>query len=144
HSKNICLNSAEKELFEKLILPKSKENKKIVIIAYALYGRMDPIKIISHEVMHAQYFTSLIYKSIVDSFWQTEVSKEDKLKIKKILGRYYDSSNELLVKNEFQAYILMSGAESGLLSAFLDEYRKPLTEALIKAHAPPIQLESSL
>ena len=67
--------------------------------------------------------------------------RPDDVAIRAVLGQHYDASDELLMKNEFQAYILMAGAESSELAGFVSKYRNPLSKRLVDNGVVPIQVQ---
>lgn len=136
---NICPSVFEKDIFENFVLPLAKDNKKFVLITTLLKGRASYVSIVSHEIMHAQYFLQDVYRNIVDAFWTEQVSVADKEGIKEAL-RFYDVSNDFVLHNEFQAYLLMANAESSHLWNYLSKYRKPLTLLLQQNGVAPVQV----
>lgn len=115
--------------------------KNFVVISFAKQSRMHWTDVVTHEILHAQYFNVELFRQITDAFWAEEVSPEDKKLILSALDEIYDTSDELLMKNEFQAYILMTGAERNLLNEFVDKYRGPLMEKLKNAGIMPLQIK---
>ncbi len=138
---DICLNPNEEEIFNKLILPLAKEDKEAVVITFAIRSSMSYQMVVSHEIMHAQYFLQDEYQKVIDEFWENDVSDEDKSEIASILSRVYNVEDELLLKNEFQAYILMAGAEASYLKRFLSKYRDLIFTKMRKVEVEPIQVQ---
>lgn len=136
----ICADPQERDLFQSLILPQAQMLPNFVVITFDNESGLQWKLVITHEVMHAQYFNQPIYRAVVDSFWDHEVPETDKQKIRSQLGQYYDSTNELLMKNEFQAYILMSGAQFSELANFVSTYRAPLMKRLQDKGVTPVQV----
>jgi len=136
-----CFLSQEKELFETLILPETKKNPNFIIITFANQGRVPWRDVVSHEIMHAQYFSDSKYREIVDKFWVDEVPNEEKASVKEILYKFYDTSDEGLMKNEFQAFMLMAGAESSFLRHLVPKYRSSLISKLAAAGIHPVQVQ---
>lgn len=93
-----------------------------------------PLDVIRHEIRHAQYFQQSNYRDAVDGFWATKVDADTKELIKSELSTSYDVTDEVLVRNEFQAYIQDRGVKLSRFAALHD----PLIAALNAAGAPPI------
>src|SRR5690606_35840263 len=108
----------ERDLFENFILPTAKKYENFVLITYATVSSMLWNAVVTHEIMHAQYFLDQEFREIADQFWTEKVSDADKTQVRNTLSQHYDASNEFLMINEFQAYILMADAEFNLLGAF--------------------------
>ena len=141
YNSNICLNTQEKELFEKFILPEVAKNPNFVIITYALYSNLSYVDVVTHELLHAQYFTDAIFRKVVDNFWKKEVTIKDKEKFRKILSEVQDASNDYLMMNEFQAYILQAESENGSFDIFINKYKKLLLKSLLKEGKKPISIQ---
>ncbi|MBX9769168.1 MAG: hypothetical protein K2X47_17970 [Bdellovibrionales bacterium] len=138
----MCLNAHEKEIFTKLILPHfyQKKNENLVVITYSLNTQSSYRDVVSHEILHAQFFLSSDFQDITTRFWKEEVSETDKAQIRRLLSLYYNDKDEFLMLNEFQAYILMAGAEENLLAMFVDKYRPKLLRDLATKKLRPIQV----
>jgi hypothetical protein len=135
----LCLNQYEEEIFNKLIVPKA-ERGDFVLITFAYKSLMSISDVVTHEIMHAQYFMQPKYAEVVDLYWAS-MSDSDRSNIKSYLGRHYDQSNDLLMRNEFQAYMLMVGAQFSLLSPFVNKYRPSLWAKLKDAGVEPVQVK---
>ena len=133
----ICLNTQEKDLFENFLIPKIARNPNFVVITYALNSRMDYLTVVTHEILHAQYFVDKIFRKITDDFWEREVTRADKEDFRYLLSHSYDSSDDYLMKNEFQAYILQFGSEQGRFKILVNKYQESLLQKLkIKGKKP--------
>ncbi len=137
----VCADAFEKDMFETFIVPEASKRKNFVVITFASRDGSGWRDVVTHEIMHAQYFTQPLYKETVDAFWETDVSAQDKALVIASLSQYYDGSDELLMKNEFQAYMLMSGAESSLLGNLVVKYRPALMKKLEAKGVKPIQVQ---
>ncbi len=59
-----------------------------------------------HELSHAEYYTNHPYADYCRYFWTTVPSSVEREKFRSFLGiRGYDTSNEELMTNGFQAYL---------------------------------------
>lgn len=106
----MCATPEEEELFKEVLLPFSQNHESFVLISYVTNG--DWLMTLNHELLHAQYFKDENFRKTVDEFWNEKITKEDKEKIKTILGVAYNKNDEFLIRNEFQAFLL--GAPASL------------------------------
>lgn len=138
-SSDICLNGQESEVFSTLILPLASKTSEFAVISYSLDS--DPYQgAIRHEVSHAQYFMQPKYREVVDSFWNGSMTEGEHHQVERLLSGSYDTSYDYLMRNEFQAYVLMSDAEDGPLAPLLPRLRDRLLEAMKAAGAEPLQI----
>jgi hypothetical protein len=141
----LCLNSQEKEVFAELILPLADKGASFAVITYAAPKPADLITgnsyrdTVSHEILHAQYFLQPAYEEAATRFWTQALTEKDRAQVKKQLSMY-DVDNDYVMRNEFQAYILMAGANKSLLKALVPKFREPLMKAMNDAGTPPIQV----
>jgi hypothetical protein len=142
-SEEFCFNHFEKSFFEKTIIPWSKSTPKFVLITFARFSGEPWHVSLVHEIMHAQYFQDEKYRQVVESFWKNHLSEKDRSEIRKTLSVAYDPKDEFLMMNEFQAYILQSGAEapSSLLHRFVPAHRGKLMKQLKDAGVNPVQVQ---
>jgi hypothetical protein len=135
----LCLSPAEEEFFRSLVLPKLSEGRPLVVITFAHNGRA-PLTTVAHEILHAQYFLDSAYREAIDSYWNEDLSEEGRASVRRMLGVAYDTANEYLMRNEFQAYLLEPGAENGMLGQFVAPMRKPLLLRLQERGLAPITI----
>lgn len=129
--KSFCLTYNEKLFYNKIVKPISNVDKSFVIITYSVQSSMQPQQIVSHEFLHAMYFLDDKYKTQINNFWKTKLSKKERNKIKtelKSLG--YSDHDEQLVQNEFQAYMLMDGAEEARLADLVPKFEPKIFKYL--------------
>jgi hypothetical protein len=109
------------------------------LIAISVLTYDDPKSIVAHEIQHATYHLDPDIRATVGAFWSSAVPDADKAAIRATLGRIYNSANEALMIDEFQAYILQPAAENAVLGAFVATYRAPLLAALLanNGYTPP-------
>jgi hypothetical protein len=63
--------------------------------------------ILRHELSHGLYFTDTAYAAMVTSFWQNTMSAQQRDGFRRFLGDgHYDTSNDDLIRNEMQAYLI--------------------------------------
>jgi len=136
-----CPNAQETALFDSFILPIAAQQPDMVVITYALESSMRYDEVVTHEILHAQYFLDAAFRQVVDTYWATSVPAAEKEAIKSALSEHYDRTDDLLMKNEFQAYMLMAGADMNLLSRYVGRHREPLMAALRAVSVTPIQVQ---
>ena len=132
------MNKQEKEIFEKYILPTAQTHEKFVLITTNPTGGYYS-EIVGHEILHAQYFLNEVYRNTVDDFWNTKVSDASKTTVKRALSSY-DTTNDYVMKNEFQAYILMYGAENFSLRMLVSKYGPTLRATLKQNGTPAVEI----
>jgi hypothetical protein len=138
---NVCLNAEETELFDRLILPRVERGEPLVVIGFDNSSSMSYLQSVSHELLHAQYFLDATFRETVDQFWNQTLTDRDRADVRAMLSHVYDASNEFLMRNEFQAYILMPGAEVNQLGSLVRRFREPLQKALAEKGVAPIRIE---
>lgn len=126
-----CASSQELELFEKVMVPMFLKRPQFIAITYA--SDADPWVALSHELKHAQYFLNSTYRETVDRFWNETVSKEDRERIRIVLGEYYNKNDEAVIRNEFQAFLLERHAPMHTLKDFVPLYQEKLIQKLKEA-----------
>ena len=68
--------------------------------------------IVQHELSHGEYFTNKNYNQYSRNFWHNNLTNEQKEAIRMYLdNKYYDKTQEDLMINEFQAYLVYTGIE---------------------------------
>jgi len=138
----LCPNPAEEQLYRNVLTPMAKKYKRFVVIGFSYQSFGDYQGDVGHEIMHAQYFMDPRYHDAVTRFWRADVSGEQKRRIREALqAEAYDSHDENLMINEFQAFVLEPGGDEDFLKAFVPPYREKLIAALRKAGAPPIEIQ---
>jgi hypothetical protein len=113
---------------------------RFVLLTFSHAGGIPDDEVVSHEILHAQYFTMPAYRQAIDAYWRG-LSEAQRAAVRAVLAGGYDTSNEELMANEFQAYVLMSGAERSHLRELLAEHRAPLLQLLAARGAQPIAVQ---
>lgn len=126
----------ETDFWNAVVRPNLAQDPNLVLLAISIDSDIN--QVLTHEIIHAQYFKSQVYQDAVKEFWDSMDSAEKK-QIKEYLSDY-DITNDLLMMNEFQAYILMKNAENSLLRPFVAKYRAPLLEKLKSKGIEPLQV----
>ena len=135
-----CLNAQETEMYRDVVGPLAQSTKPFVVISFGRKSFLTYNGVVSHETMHAQYFLQPAYRSVADDFWKNQMTEDQRMEIRNALSGVYDAKNELLMRNEFQAYMLMADAKSAHLGRYVSLYRGPLMDAMTKAGVIPVQV----
>jgi hypothetical protein len=114
---------------------------RFVVITFARHGEFPDDVVVSHEILHAQFFTQPAYREVVEAHWAgldepTRAALRDKL-----AGQGYNPADEELMMNELQAYVLMNGGELAGLASEIPAHRPPLQNALRARGVEPLQTE---
>lgn len=131
-----CVTPGERKLFEGYVLPRTVAGRPFVLIAFSADRARE---VFSHEILHAQYFLMPTFAATADTFWAERVSAEDKAQVRQELAPVYDVTDELLVRNEFAAYVLDAWT-SDPLASIAPTYRVALRDQLTNAGAPPLEM----
>lgn len=107
----------EEKFWAEEVVPRLALRPGLILIAGAVDTDLEPV--LSHELQHAQYRTEWNFRQTVHKFWRDDLTTADKDTIKKSLSKGYNTSNEELVIDETQAYLLMRGSQSSLLAHFV-------------------------
>jgi len=135
----LCADAPEQAIRE--VLERAWADKPaFVVVTFACRGTVPDDMVISHELLHGQYFTDPAFRAVIDDYWAS-LAERDRAAVRELLGRLYDAHDDELMRNELQAYALMSGAESTVFSAVVDPHRAALLDALRARHIEPIQTE---
>ena len=111
-----------------------------VLVTFAHEGSIPDDEVVSHEILHAQYFTTPAYRGAIDAYWRG-LTDLQRAVIRASLSGLYNASDEELMQNEFQAYVLMSGAERARLARFVGAHRAPMLALLAARGVAPIAVE---
>lgn len=87
--------------------------------------------ILRHEISHGAFFTLPFYRAYAKEFWTSILTQAERHDFRSFLGREgYDMSNQTLVMNETQAYLVFTrdhafftAASVGLPQATIDQLR---------------------
>jgi hypothetical protein len=134
-----CLSKTEEEVFTEFILPRAAEGTDFVLVTYAILSAGDYNEVALHELYHAQYFLDPGYRAVVDEFWRDALTESERQSVRLSLSVIYDPSNELLMANELQAYMLQPGGEKNLMTrTYIPLFKQSLGELLTEAGHRPL------
>lgn len=109
--------------------------------------------LLTHELMHGAYYVNRDFRLGVDAVWESLSAEEREFWRVFMESMTYDPSDEYLMRNEFQAYLLQQslwevnwymiarvaarllergGAGAELASAFLESHPRPFAEAAVE------------
>jgi len=111
-----------------------------VLVTFAHAGPISDDEVVSHEILHAQYFTAPAYRDTVDAYWRG-LSGLQRAAVRVGLAGTYNVDDDELMQNEFQAYVLMSGGERALLGHLVGDHRGPLLQRLAARGLAPLAVE---
>jgi hypothetical protein len=113
-----------------------------VVITFAADLRMHLADVLSHEVLHAQYFTDARYRTAVLRYWDGLSESPQRQAIRRALSYSYDIGNEEVIRNEFQAYVLMIQNPGNPLARLRSQHRTALLRELAAEGVAPIACET--
>lgn len=140
------LSKDEQEFYDQVIKPllaKNVDLNKTVFVTSSVSNSRRPVEVVSHELLHAQYFLQERYRKIVDDFWNEKLDEQTRQTIRDRLKIAYDTKNEFVMRNEFQAYFLQVDAGADEVISFKDlvpALRPALLEILLKENLLPLQV----
>jgi hypothetical protein len=135
----LCADEPERAM--RALLERAWAGKpKFVLVTFAHRGPISDDEVVSHEILHAQYFTTPAYRDAIDAYWKG-LTRPQRDEVRATLAGIYNVNDEELMQNEFQAYVLMSGADRARLYGFLDEHRAAMLERLAARGVQPIAVQ---
>jgi hypothetical protein len=138
-SAGLCPDAAERAM--RALLERAWADKpSFVLVTFAHVGPIPDDEVVSHEILHAQYFTTPAYREAIGAYWRG-LTEAQRAVIRASLDAMYNPRDEELMENEFQAYVLMSGGERARLRRFVDEHRAPMLELLAARGVAPIAVQ---
>lgn len=119
----------EEQFWQQFLLPHLNKEPQMILIAVSLdMSREELLGTSSHEVLHAVFYSQPHYREVIENFW-SQLSEKEKQSIREQFVDY-DSQNEELMMNEFQAYLLQRYPQEGLLKKSFKKYRPALLQEL--------------
>ena len=100
--------------------------------------------ILHHELSHGSFFSDAAYAQYVRAFWRTALTGQERADVRKFLGQQgYDTTDEDLMLNEMQAYVMFTydprfckalnvGMTLGRRLALIAEFRDRLPDGWAK------------
>lgn len=106
--------NAEQDYFRQVVLPQLRHSLGARAVIATGWGNQSTLE---HELLHARYFSDPAYVAAVTEFWQDRISAPDRDRFRAELAVKYNGSDQDLIINEFQAYVLQSNPSNWLLEA---------------------------
>ncbi len=76
--------------------------------------------VLRHELSHGLFFTSRAYRDHCWRFWRERLAEDERQSLRRMLGRlHYDPTNEELMVNEMQAFLMHTADERAFNAASL-------------------------
>jgi hypothetical protein len=136
-----CLNPLERRFYAQILPELDRTQDRMVVIAIPNSSPGGPVtNVVSHEIMHAQYFLQPHYREVADRFWNERIAPADQQLAIQSLSQDYNTADLDLVRNEVQAYLLERGASGDTLGPLVDKYRGPFLQAMARDGIHPIQV----
>ncbi len=137
--RTMCADEPEQEM--RTLLEHAWAGKpNLVLVTFASHSRIPVDETVSHEMLHAQYFTSAPFREVVDAYW-AGLASAARDQVRAMLSPPYNGKDDELMRNELQAYMLMSGAETAHLRWLVGKHRAALLAKLAASGVTPIQVE---
>jgi hypothetical protein len=137
--RDMCADDGEKAM-RTLLEGAWKDRPSFVLITFAHRSIIPDDEVVSHEMLHAQYFTDTAFREVVESYWN-DLPESSKAEVRRVLGIVYNAKDDELMQNELQAYALMSGGDRSRFNTVARPHRAPLVERLAKRGVTPIVVE---
>ena len=115
------------------------QHKDLVVLTFARHGPIADDETVSHEILHAQYFTDPKFREVITDYWWL-LAEEDRKAVRRVLAGTYSTKDHELMQNEMQAYALMSGGERTRFRALLG-HRDALLRLLAERGIRPIAVQ---
>jgi hypothetical protein len=136
--RSVCPSASEQAMRE--LLEKTwAEHRDLVVLTFAHRGPIADDVTVSHEILHAQYFTNPAFREVITDYWWM-LPEADRSSARRVLGTTYSVKDHELMQNELQAYALMSGGERTRFRALL-VHREPLLGRLRERGIQPIAVQ---
>lgn len=138
-AKNEFLNHRERRFKENVFkqLEEHSNGQYYEFITASIQG--DHRRTLSHEADHALFGSYPEYRDAVYKFWDEVVTEKDKKGMIEILTdvMHYPKDDVKVLRDEFQAFMLMEGAESLAFYEYIGKYQEKLYKTLLKTGIKP-------
>jgi len=137
--RTICGDESEQAM--RALLERAWVDKpSFVLLTFAHHGGVPDDEAVSHEILHAQYFTDPKFRAAIDDYW-TGLGEGGRAAVRAHLGTFYNPKDDELMANELMAYVLMSGAEQSRFGMLVDPYGPALAKLLASRGIKPIAVQ---
>lgn len=141
--KRFCLTAPEQSFFEFVRKEFEAHSGDYAVVVFATFLRDDThyLGSATHELLHAQYFLDPTYAGVVEEYWD-DLPDEDRRSIVDALSAHYDPTDDVLMRNEFQAYLLQNQASTlSPLKQHLAAHAEALRRRARDAGAPALSFD---
>ncbi|HEU0032055.1 MAG TPA: hypothetical protein VFQ53_15585 [Kofleriaceae bacterium] len=135
----MCATAAEQAM-RSLLESVWTDKPDMVLLTFATGGAIAESAVVSHEILHAQYFTDPVYRQVIDDYWK-QLPRAKRQAVIDTLSPPYNGDDDLLMRNELQAYALMSVRDTTRLGKLRGIHRDPLLRLLADRGRAPIVVE---
>lgn len=137
--KTLCPDASEQAM--RALLERVWADKpSFVLLTFAHHGGVSDDEAVSHEILHAQYFTDPKFRAAIDDYWKG-LAEPARATVRAQLGTFYNPADDELMANELMAYVLMSGAEQSRFSMLLEPHGPALAKLLAARGLAPIAVQ---
>ncbi|HEY5934646.1 MAG TPA: hypothetical protein VIU61_08425 [Kofleriaceae bacterium] len=137
-TQSVCADPSEQAM-RRLLETTWAQHTDLVVLTFARHGPIADDETVSHEILHAQYFTDPKFREVITDYWWL-LPEEDRAAIRRTLAGTYSTKDHELMQNEMQAYALMSGGERTRFRALL-AHRDALLRRLAERGLRPIAVQ---
>jgi hypothetical protein len=137
--RGLCADPGERAM--RALLERAWADKpRFVLLAFARRGGVPDDEAVSHEILHAQFFSDARYRAVIDGYWRG-LPEAQRAAARAELGELYNPDDEELIANELQAYVLMSGAERSRFATLVEPHGPALARLLAARGLAPIAVQ---
>jgi hypothetical protein len=137
--RGLCADPGERAM--RALLERAWAGKpRFVLLAFARRGGVPDDEAVSHEILHAQFFSDPRYRAAIEAYWRG-LPEAQRAAARTELGALYNADDEELIVNELQAYVLMSGAEQSRFATLVDPHGPALARLLATRGVAPIAVQ---
>lgn len=107
NDKSYCWTPEEADFFNGAVRGLAAQQAPFAVITYNL-DDSNWFETARHEVAHGQYFMSPCYRETVDQLWSQVMTAADRMAVISNLRPVFSNEYPLLIRNEFQAFLLVN------------------------------------
>jgi hypothetical protein len=129
-------------VFESEILSKirSRSRAEFALLAVASNTDIDPVDVMGHELLHAQFFLDARFRRVSLEFYRS-LSRTTKNAVSTTLREHgYRTSEESHVANEVAAYLLQPAAQDHILGEYVQDCAGLLLDRFSDAGIAPVSV----
>ncbi|MEZ4705168.1 MAG: hypothetical protein R3A11_08300 [Bdellovibrionota bacterium] len=97
------------------------------VITASAQGYLDFTTVVSHELLHAQFYLNPKLRDLLRNYWSEKMSEEDKDLVRTELdNKGYNKDDEYVMIKEFYSYLFQSGSDRGPFQKVFPKHRKAI------------------